>query len=150
MTQTQIEELQELKRLFDAGILTEEEMKAQKAKILAQAEVEIETTQNEGYDNSGVDNSNAHTEQPSKDGYGKLHLFIAISVIVIVIVLIFIYASENKELKKYNPQNDLFAEPKTKRLRFATSKSKRNGQNLLQKQKRNGLHFDKHTIQNNT
>lgn len=50
----------------------------------------------------------------------------------------------------YNPQNDLFAEPKTKRLRFATSKSKRNGQNLLQKQKRNGLHFDKHTIQNNT
>ncbi|MBQ9363372.1 MAG: hypothetical protein IJT97_08155, partial [Bacteroidaceae bacterium] len=46
----------------------------------------------------------------------------------------------------YNPQNDLFAEPKTKRLRFVTTKSKRNGQNREQNLKRNGLHFDKHTI----
>ena len=49
----------------------------------------------------------------------------------------------------YNPQNDLFAEPKTKRLRFAVTKSKRNGQNQQQNQKRNGLHFNKHAIQNN-
>ena len=34
MTQEQIDKLQELKKLFDAGILTQEEMQAEKAKIL--------------------------------------------------------------------------------------------------------------------
>lgn len=43
MTQEQIDKLKELKELLDAGILTEEEMKAEKAKILGSKEYQPNT-----------------------------------------------------------------------------------------------------------
>ena len=50
MTQEQINKLQELKKLLDAGILTEEEMQTEKAKILGTANVEQKvTTENKEY-----------------------------------------------------------------------------------------------------
>ena len=38
MNQSQIDELYKLKELFDAGILTQEEMQAQKNKILSESQ----------------------------------------------------------------------------------------------------------------
>lgn len=50
MTQEQINKLQELRKLLDAGILTEEEMQTEKAKILGTANVEQKvTTENKEY-----------------------------------------------------------------------------------------------------
>ncbi len=104
MTQEQINKLQELKQLLDAGILTQEEMQAEKAKILgtsSQPMVDSKPTQPQ---------SNITEERPndkstvgsseSGNNTNKTKRNIILAIAAIVVIGLFIYAITSKDEPK--------------------------------------------------
>lgn len=110
MTQEQINKLQELKNLFDAGILTEEEMQTEKAKILGTAKVveqnvttankvssTPETTMPEDSINDNYTNVEPVADQTVASGNSnRRNIILAIAGVVVVGLFIWAISSTNK------------------------------------------------------
>ena len=109
MTQEQINKLQELKKLLDAGILTEEEMQTEKAKILGTANVEQKvTTENKEYSapetteaedsiNDNYTNVEPVANQTAASGNSKKrNIFLAIVGVMVIGLFIWAMSSKNK------------------------------------------------------
>lgn len=115
MTQEQINKLQELKKLLDAGILTEEEMQTEKAKILGTAKVEQkETTANkessapemtkaEDFINDNYTNIEPVVDQTEASGNSnKRNIFLAIVGIAVIGLFVWAISSKNEPKETYN------------------------------------------------
>lgn len=114
MTQEQINKLQELKKLLDAGILTEEEMQTEKAKILGTAKVveqnEItankvssETIKAEDTIKDSDTNIELVTDQIVASGKSnKRNLILAIVGAVVVGLVVWATSSKNKAEATYS------------------------------------------------
>lgn len=109
MTQEQINKLQELKKLLDAGILTEEEMQTEKAKILGTANVEQKvTTENKEYSapettmaEDPIKDNDTNTEPDADQTAASVNskrrnIFLAVVGIVVVGLFIWAISSTNK------------------------------------------------------
>ena len=102
MTQEQIDKLQELKKLFDAGILTQEEMQAEKAKILG-------TGSNEPYQEPSKEKSAVVVGEPEEaieekptivnnaveasNGTKKRNIILGVIAGILVLILIIAFAT---------------------------------------------------------
>lgn len=104
MTQEQIDKLQELKKLFDAGILTQEEMQAEKAKILG-------TGSNEPYQEPSQEKSAVVVGEPEEaieekptvvnntvveeasNGTKKRNIILGVIAGILVLILIIAFAT---------------------------------------------------------
>lgn len=102
MNQSQIDELYKLKELFDAGILTQEEMQAQKNKILSESQEsthdELKKEVEEHVDNLTTTKEAAEIK-PSMDDFSKSKpedkfnwkpLLITSTIFIIIIFIIFL------------------------------------------------------------
>lgn len=109
MTQEQINKLQELKKLLDAGILTEEEMQTEKAKILGTANVEQKvTTENKEYSapettmaEDPIKDNDTNTEPDADQTAATLNskrrnIILAVVGIVVVGLVAWAISSKNK------------------------------------------------------
>ena len=111
MTQEQINKLQELKKLLDAGILTEEEMQTEKAKILGTANVEQKVaTENKVSsvpETTTIKDSDTNTEpvadQTAASGNSKKrNIFLAIVGVMVIGLFIWAMSSKNKPKVTYS------------------------------------------------
>ena len=115
MTQEQINKLQELKQLLDAGILTQEEMQTEKAKILGSANGEQrETTENKVSSapetikpEDPIKDSDTNTEpvanQTAASGNSKKrNIFLAIVGVMVIGLFIWAMSSKNKPKVTYS------------------------------------------------
>lgn len=115
MTQEQINKLQELKQLLDAGILTQEEMQIEKAKILGSAnEEQRETTENKVSSapetikaEDPIKDSDTNTEpvanQTAASRYSKKrNIFLAIVGVMVIGLFIWAMSSKNKPKVTYS------------------------------------------------
>lgn len=105
MTQEQINKLQELKKLLDAGILTEEEMQTEKVKILGTANVEQKvTTENKVSsvpETTTIKDSDTNTEpvadQTAESGKSnRRNIILAAVGVVVVGLVVWAISSKNK------------------------------------------------------
>lgn len=88
MDQQTIDKLLEIKKLYEDGILTKEEMEAEKSKILHPA-----TTPN---------NESTQTNSSSKKGNNKWYWIGGIGILVLIIFLLAMSGSKKNEPKYYN------------------------------------------------
>lgn len=91
MAQSVTDKLLELKRLYEAGILTKEELEEEKQKVLVE-----EAQRNEIVVQESVSAPSAKTEKNSKKG---LWIGIGIAVLLLIVVIICVVVSNNKEPK---------------------------------------------------
>ena len=120
MTQEQINKLQELKKLVDAGILTQEEMQTEKAKILGTAKVEQketteykvssfpETTKAEGSIKDNYTNIEPIEDQTVPSGNSnKRNIILAVVGVAVVGIVVWAISSTNKPEETYSePEYD--------------------------------------------
>jgi len=115
MTQEQINKLQELKELLNAGIITEDEMQAEKAKILGTAKVEQkETTANkessapemtkaEDFINDNYTNIEPVVDQTEASGNSnKRNIILAAVGVVVVGLVVWAISLKNEPKETYN------------------------------------------------
>ena len=111
MTQEQINKLQELKKLFDAGVLSEEEMLAEKAKILGTANVEQKVaTENKVSsvpETTTIKDSDTNTEPDADQTAASVNskrrnIILAVVGIVVVGLVAWAISSKNKSEAIYS------------------------------------------------
>lgn len=111
MTQEQINKLHELKKLFDAGILTQEEMQTEKAKILGN-DIDDSKAEN-GEDETicsdvEVQNTNVvDIPSTSSNQTGKIFIYSASGIIVLLFIVAILFSRTNKPEETYSePEYD--------------------------------------------
>lgn len=87
MTSEEIDKLKELKRLLDAGILTQEEVQAEKAKILGNEPAEAAAAENEAPEVAQETKPKADGGTAKEDG-GNSKMMIACGIGLLVVVLV--------------------------------------------------------------
>ena len=115
MTQEQINKLQELKQLLDAGILTQEEMQTEKAKILGTEKVEQkvatenkessapETTMAEYTIKDSDTNTEPDADQTAaSDNSNRRNIILAVVGVVVVGLVVWAISSKNKSEAIYS------------------------------------------------
>ena len=95
MAKSNIDKLMELKQLYEQGILTNEEMEAEKAKILNASTPKVESSVKETQQNEAVDPSKNRNKKNSRND--KLILGIAAIAVVIVVAIVALYLNKQEE-----------------------------------------------------
>ncbi len=98
MVKTNIDKLMELKQLYEQGILTKEEMEAEKAKILNASTPKVESPNNEIPPVEDAESSFASTSEEENHGRNnKVIIGIAAAIVVIVVAIVALYLNKQEE-----------------------------------------------------
>ena len=101
MAKSNIEKLMELKQLYEQGILTKEEMEAEKAKILNAPTPKVESPNNEIPPVEDAESSFASTSEEENHGRNnKVIIGIAAAIVVAIVVIVALYHNKNNEPKE--------------------------------------------------
>ena len=95
-----IEKLMELKQLYEQGILTKEEMEAEKAKILNASTPKDESPNNEIPPVEDADSSFASTSDEENHGRNKVIIGIAAAIVVAIVAIIGFFLNKQTEPKE--------------------------------------------------
>ena len=97
---SQIEQLLELKQLYEQGILTKEEMEAEKKKILGAAAPKAESPNREIQPVETTESSDTSTFDDNHNHKNKVILGFATVVVAIIVAVIALYFNKQKEPKE--------------------------------------------------
>lgn len=97
MAKSNIDKLMELKQLYEQGILTKEEMEAEKAKILNASTPKDESPNNEIPPVEDADSSFASTSDEENHGRNKVIIGIAAAIVVAIVVIIGFFLNKKTE-----------------------------------------------------
>lgn len=100
MAKSNIDKLMELKQLYEQGILTKEEMEAEKAKILNASTPKDESPNNEIPPVEDADSSFASTSDEENHGRNKVIIGIAAAIVVAIVVIIVFFLNKQTEPKE--------------------------------------------------
>ena len=100
MAKSNIDKLMELKQLYEQGILTKEEMEAEKAKILNASTPKDESPNNEIPPVEDADSSFASTSDEENHGRNKVIIGIAAAIVVAIVVIIGFFLNKQTEPKE--------------------------------------------------
>ena len=100
MAKSNIDKLMELKQLYEQGILTKEEMEAEKAKILNASTPKDESPNNEIPPVEDADSSFASTSDEENHGRNKVIIGIAAAIVVAIVVIIGFFLNKQIEPKE--------------------------------------------------
>ena len=103
MDQQEIDKLLEIKKLYEAGILTKEEMEAEKDKILRPATIVTESTEEQSASNDKSQQTTSNNNVGQKPGLSKDKTWIIVVSIIAVIIIIAIIIRNGK-----NPSNQVY------------------------------------------
>lgn len=110
MAKTNIEKLMELKQLYETGVLTKEEMEAEKAKILGNAPKEPESkdlSKEDGHSESVQSQQVSENDTDSVDNeesfFAKYKFYIFGGLAVLAVILLYVVFSGGKEDKPLYP-----------------------------------------------
>ena len=100
MAKSNIDKLMELKQLYEQGILTKEEMEAEKAKILNASTPKDESPNNEIPPVEDADSSFASTSDEENHGRNKVIIGIAAVIVVAIVAIIGFFLNKQSEPPK--------------------------------------------------
>jgi len=101
MAKSNIDKLMELKQLYEQGILTKEEMEAEKAKILNASTPKVESPNNEIPPVEDAESSFASTSEEENHGRNnKVIIGIAAAIVVAIVVIIGFFLNKQTEPKE--------------------------------------------------
>ena len=100
MAKSNIDKLMELKQLYEQGILTKEEMEAEKTKILNASTPKDESPNNEIPPVEDADSSFASTSDEENHGRNKVIIGIAAAIVVAIVVIIGFFLNKQTEPKE--------------------------------------------------
>ena len=100
MAKSNIDKLMELKQLYEKGILTKEEMEAEKAKILNASTPKVESPNNEIPPVEDAESSFASTSDEENHGRNKVIIGIAAAIVVAIVVIIGFFLNKQTEPKE--------------------------------------------------
>ena len=95
MEKSNIDKLMELKQLYEQGILTKEEMEAEKAKILNASTPKVESPNNEIPPVEDAESSFTFTSDEENHGRNKVIIGIAAVIVVAIVVIIVFFLNKH-------------------------------------------------------